>query len=68
MPALHPSAAVAELQCQRKKAAKGNTLPRRSTRNAILEAAMEQFTERGYSAPASESSGGRDPPRWLQSS
>jgi TetR/AcrR family transcriptional repressor of nem operon len=33
-----------------RKAAKGDTLPRRSTRNAILEAAMEQFIERGFSA------------------
>src|SRR5213079_2788197 len=33
-----------------RKAAKGNTLPRRSTRNAILEAAMKQFIERGFSA------------------
>lgn len=31
-------------------AASGNTLPRRSTRNAILEAAMKQFIERGFSA------------------
>ena len=31
-------------------AAKGNTLPRHSTRNAILEAAMTQFIERGFSA------------------
>jgi TetR/AcrR family transcriptional regulator, transcriptional repressor for nem operon len=33
-----------------RKVAKGNTLPRRSTRNAILEAGMKQFTKRGFSA------------------
>jgi TetR/AcrR family transcriptional repressor of nem operon len=31
-------------------ASKGNTLPRRSARNAILEAAMKLFIERGYNA------------------
>jgi TetR/AcrR family transcriptional repressor of nem operon len=33
-----------------RKAAKGNRLPRRSTRNAILKAAMKQFSARGFSA------------------
>ena len=33
-----------------KKFAKGNTLPRRSARNAILEAAMKLFIERGFNA------------------
>lgn len=33
-----------------RNSAKGNSLPRRSTRNAILEAAMKQFIERGFSA------------------
>ena len=50
MPASHPAPPSLNSNVQRKKAAKGTTLPRRSTRNALLEAAMEQFTERGYSA------------------
>ena len=33
-----------------RKVAEGNSLPRRSTRNAIFQAAMEQFIERGFSA------------------
>jgi TetR/AcrR family transcriptional regulator, transcriptional repressor for nem operon len=33
-----------------RKAAKGTRLPRRSTRNAILEAAMKEFIARGFSA------------------
>jgi TetR/AcrR family transcriptional repressor of nem operon len=33
-----------------RKAAKGNRLPRRSTRNAILKAAMKEFIARGFSA------------------
>jgi TetR/AcrR family transcriptional repressor of nem operon len=33
-----------------RKVAKGNRLPRRSARKAILEAAMKQFIERGFSA------------------
>jgi len=33
-----------------RKAAKGNSLPRRSTRNALLKAAMREFLARGFSA------------------
>ena len=33
-----------------RKAAKGTRLPRRSTRNAILKAAMQEFIVRGFSA------------------
>src|SRR5579863_10641937 len=33
-----------------RKAAKGDSLPRRSTRNAILKAAMKQFLAQGFSA------------------
>jgi TetR/AcrR family transcriptional regulator, transcriptional repressor for nem operon len=33
-----------------RKAAKGDSLPRRSTRNALLKAAMREFLARGFSA------------------